>query len=102
MPELGTAIGWGSLGIGILCALVGLAWVWGQRNAQVPNPAPDKVAEQGAIGDVVKATTDFAKALKDLDRGIQLITLGVLFVAISAVTAGFDTVADAITAATGT
>jgi hypothetical protein len=101
MPELGTAIGWASLAIGLGCALVGLALVWSQRNAKVPLPPPDKVGEEGAIGEVIKATTDFAKALKDLDRGIQLITLGALFIAISAVTAGFDTVAEAIKGAAG-
>ena len=47
----------------------------------------------------VKAVTDFAKALKDLDRAAQLLTLGVLFIAIAAVVAGFDTVAAAITTA---
>lgn len=97
MPELGTAIGWTSLVIGLLCSLVGLALVWTQRNATVPAPTAQKLGEQGGVEDVINATTNFAKALKDLDRGIQLVTLGVLFVAVSALAAGFNTVADAIT-----
>jgi len=103
VPELGTAIGWSSLGVGVLCALLGLVLVWTQRKATVPavTVPQNKLGDQGAITDAIKATADFAKALKDLDRGIQLLTLGVLFIAVAAIVAGFDTVADAITTAAG-
>jgi hypothetical protein len=102
MPELGTAVGWASLGLGVLCALVGLVLVWIHRNEKIPAVTDTKLGDQGAVVDAIKATTDFAKALKDLDRGIQLLTLGVLFIAVAAIAAGFDAVADAITTAAGT
>jgi len=102
MPELGTTIGWVSLVLGIASAAVGLVLVWGQRNVRPPAPpTEEKLKEQGAITDVIDSTTNFAKALKDLDRGIQLIILGVLFIAVASVAAGFETVADAIESAAG-
>jgi len=102
MPELGTAIGWASLVLGVLCTGLGLVLVWNQRKVTPPAaPAVETIKEQGAVTDVINATAGFAKALKDLDRGIQLITLGVLFIAVAAVVAGFDTVADAIKTTAG-
>jgi hypothetical protein len=101
MPELVTVIGWVSLGLGALCALVGLALVWSQKDASIPKPTELKLGEQGAVDDVITASANFAKALKDLDRGVQLIMLGALFVAISALAAGLNTVADAIKSTAG-
>jgi hypothetical protein len=101
MPDLGIAVGWASLGLGVLSALVGLVLAWRQKDAAIPAPTPGKLGEQGAVDDIINASATFAKALKDLDRGIQLVMLGVLFIAVAALAAGFNTVADAITSAAG-
>lgn len=85
-----------SLILGAACILVGLALMWSQRNAKVPEATAQKVGEQGAISDVLGGVTDLAKALKDLDRGVQVITIGVALVAIAALGAGFDNVANAV------
>lgn len=46
--------------------------------------------------EIIGEMTDFAKALKDLDTSGRLLTVGVLLVAIAAVAAGLDNIADAI------
>lgn len=97
---LSPAIGWASLVFGVLATLVGLVIAWNQRNLKPPTVPAAKLDEQG-FTDTLKATTDFAKALKDLDRGMQLIMVGILFFGIAALVAGMDTVATAIESAAG-
>jgi hypothetical protein len=50
-------------------------------------------------GHAIKNTAEFAKALKDLDLGGKLLTVGILLIAIAAITAGLDNVTEAIESA---
>lgn len=94
---LGLFVGWVSLVLGVLSMAMGLLLAWNQRNA-APPPAPTGGLGEQGLQDVIKTTTDFAKALKDLDRAAQLFTIGVLFVAIAGLVAGLDSIAEAIKA----
>lgn len=96
MEQLSAALGWVCLTLGALSVAAGIILALKYRNQVVPEPAKPKVGDQGAINDLVKNTTDFAKALKDLDVSGKLLTVGVLLIGIAAITAGLDQVADAI------
>lgn len=100
MELLTPAIGWSSLVLGILVILVGIVTAWNLRNVRPPEPKKKEITEQG-FTDIVKDTTEFAKALKDLDRSMQLILVGVVLFGIAALVAGLDTVATAIETAAG-
>jgi hypothetical protein len=101
METLGLIVGWTSLVLGILAMLMGLVLAWNQRKATPPARPEVGLGEQAGIDKAIEATTEFAKALKDLDRAAQLFMVGVLFIAIAALIAGFDAVATAIEGATG-
>lgn len=90
------AIGWVCLVLGAVAIILGIITSIRNYNVQVPEPPQVTVDDQGAINDVIKNTTDFAKALKELDLGGKLLTVGVLLIAIAAISAGLDNVAEAI------
>lgn len=68
-----------------------------QCDAARPPVPPAGPVEQGAVTAIIDSTTAFAKALKDLEFGGRLMTVGVLLIAISALAAGLDEVAQAVT-----
>lgn len=95
MEALTPAIGWASLVLGSFALVVGIAIAWIRRNDQPPASTEEAIGEQG-IGDVIAQMTAFATALKDLDLSGRLMTVGVLLIAVSAMVAGFDNLAEAI------
>jgi|GEM_PF-4059677 hypothetical protein len=102
MDSLSQAIGWVCLALGAIAILAGVAVAMKYKNVTPPEkPAAEVVGDQGAVGDVIDKTTEFAKALKDLDSSGRLLTVGVLLIAISGVVAGLDNIADAIEATAG-
>lgn len=101
MELLSQAIGWSSLVLGIICVALGLLLAWSQRNAKPPERPKPGLGEQAGVTEAIKATTDFAKALKDLDRSGQLLIIGVLFFAIAGLVAGLESVANAIESTAG-
>jgi hypothetical protein len=103
METLSAALGWASLVLGTASILLGLMYYWNHRNDKPPAPPqPSGPVEHGAVVDAVKAATDFAKAIKDLDRAAQLVTFGLLLFAIAGIVAGLDSVATAIQSAAST
>lgn len=99
MDALVAFIGWVSAILGVIALAIGLTTAWKRRNDAPPEPTETTgLAEQGggAVNEAIKNVSDFAKALKDLDRSGQLMTIGVLLIAIAAITAGLDNVAEAI------
>lgn len=99
--ELTTAVGWVCLILGSI-SIIGGIWLTALHYRQ---EVPEKevsdqiVRDHGAVTDAVKSVTDFAKALKDLDLGGKLLTVGVLLIAIAAISAGLDNVTEAIESA---
>ena len=94
--ELTSAIGWTCLVLGAVCIVVGIWVAIIHRKQEVPVAKPATVGDHGAINDAIKNTADFAKALKDLDLGGRLLTVGVLLIAVAAITVGLDNVTQAI------
>jgi len=94
--ELTEVLGWVCLALGALGVLGGFAMSIQHANATPPERAAGPI-EQGAVVDVIKSTTDFAKAVKDLDLGGRLMIVGVLLIAVAALAAGLDQVAEAVT-----
>ena len=77
--ELTLALGWVCLLLGAVGIVLGFVIAWQQRNFKPPTPATATgPVEQGAVNDIIKSTTDFAKAVKDLDLGGRLMIVGVL------------------------
>lgn len=100
--DLSQAIGWVCLVLGAIAILAGVAVALKYMNVKPPEkPAAEVVGDHGAVVDVIGKTTEFAKALKDLDSSGRLLTVGVLLIAIAGVVAGLDNVADAIAATAG-
>lgn len=93
---LTSAIGWTCLALGALSVAVGIWLAIIHRNQKVPVAPDPTVSDQGAVTDAIKNTTELAKALKDLDLGGRLLTVGVLLIAIAAITVGLDNVTQAI------
>ena len=96
--KLSPTIGWVCLVLGALCIATGLVVAWTNRKVVPPAPPKAEVGDHGAIDETIKVMTDFAKALKDLDLSGKLLTVGVLLIAVAAVVAGLDGVAEAIKA----
>lgn len=96
MDAFNLAIGWTCLILGAIAICVGIYTALQYRNQQIPQLPEPQVGDQGAINDIVKSSTEFAKALKDLDLSGKLLTVGVLLIAIAAIVAGLDAVAEAI------
>ncbi|WP_454857551.1 hypothetical protein [Promicromonospora soli] len=48
------------------------------------------------VQNLIKNTAEFAKALKDLDLGGTLLTVGILLIAIASITGGLDNVTEAM------
>ena len=98
--DLTVAVGWVTLILGAAAIIAGIVIALKYRDQKPPDiPKPAGVSEHGAVIDAIKNTTEFAKALKDLDLSGKLLTVGVLLIAISAITAGLNEVAQAITTA---
>lgn len=85
--------------LGAVALVLGFIISYQHRNATPPTPPvpPAGPVEQGAVTAIIDSTTAFAKALKDLEFGGRLMTVGVLLIAISALAAGLDEVAQAVT-----
>jgi hypothetical protein len=98
MEDLTNAIGVISLGLGGLSIILGFVFALKNWNQKVPTPTPPPAGpvEHGAVVDLVGSATEFAKALKDLDLSGRLLSVGVLLIGVAAITAGLDSVADAI------
>jgi hypothetical protein len=94
--ELTAAIGWVCLVLGAASVACGIWMTIIHRNQEVPVAKPGTVGDHGTVNDAIKNAAEFATALKDLDLGGKLLTVGILLIAIAAITAGLDDVTEAI------
>lgn len=95
MDDLTAAIGWVSLVLGTVFLIGGLAMAWQHRNVNVPTVTKG-LSEQGAVDEATAKVTEFAKALKDLDLGSRLMVVGVWLIAVAAIAAGLNEVAESV------
>jgi hypothetical protein len=95
MENLTMAIGWVSLVLGAAFLVAGLVMAWRHKDATVPT-VKKGLQEQGAVDDAIGKAADFAKALKDLDLGSRLMVVGVWLIAVAAIAAGLNEVADSV------
>jgi hypothetical protein len=96
MEALTLAIGWGTLVLGLVSIGLGLYLLWKQRTTTADLRRMQETAVTEGVTDVIGSASQFAQAIKELDQGSRALTVGVLLVAISALVAGFDSIADAI------
>lgn len=96
MNALNQGIGWVCLVLGALSIASGIFAAFRYQKTEIPVPTTPKVGDHGAINDAIKNSVEFAKALKELDLTGKLLTVGVLLIAVAAIVAGLDTVADAL------
>lgn len=98
MDALTQAIGWICLILGAAAIIAGIVVALKYRNVEPPKTGEAEVGDQG-LNETIDKVTEFAKALKDLDSSGRLLTIGVMLIAIAAVVAGLDSVAEAIKSA---
>lgn len=96
MEALTLAIGWGTLVLGLASISLGLYLLWKHRTTPEDLRRVQEAAVTEGVTDVIDSASQFAKAIKDLDQASRALTVGVLLIAISALVAGLDSIADAI------